>query len=248
MTDRIERLAADPLADIKAKLRALRHKTLAQGCTEAEAMAAADKVAELMARYEIDAAELDRPAIVEIRIETSGVKAKNPWLDLWTVIGSCCQVRTWSSGPAIVYYGYEPDALMAEYLYEVMERHAENARAAFRMSHEFRKRRTKKTRTKAAQAFLGGFVEGLIRKLSRHFLERLKSPDAQAKKALLTIELERKDMQFRIVKPAGQNFVRHEAFGAGHQAARNVEIQTGIDGDRGGRPGIGETRLLGRSS
>ena len=44
---------------IKKRIRALLNKTVKNGCTEAEAMIAAKKVAELMAKYSLDRSTVD---------------------------------------------------------------------------------------------------------------------------------------------------------------------------------------------
>jgi len=42
---------ADELSRVKSRIKALTEKTVANGCTEAEAMAAADMVGRLLERY-----------------------------------------------------------------------------------------------------------------------------------------------------------------------------------------------------
>ena len=49
----------DELARVKARIKALAERTVARGCTEAEAMAAAEMVGRLLERYALTMDEID---------------------------------------------------------------------------------------------------------------------------------------------------------------------------------------------
>ena len=52
-------MSAADLDKLKARLQGLRAKTIANGCTEAEALAAAAKLAELLDRYDLSLTDLE---------------------------------------------------------------------------------------------------------------------------------------------------------------------------------------------
>jgi hypothetical protein len=151
---------------IKAKIRALRAKTVANGCTEDEAMAAASKAMELMRRHGL--AESEVACGEEVR--PLG-RAKRTRVDgLWTTVGWTCHCRTWFQEFAdgrlsVVYFGRDPWPEVAGWLHEVMAGAVRRALREFTATPSYRRRRTERTRRAARDAFVDGMVRALILKL-----------------------------------------------------------------------------------
>ena len=107
-----------------AKIRALLNKTVANGCTEAEAMMATTKAAELMDRYGFDASDLNEKEVIT---EYSYFAPGRHLGDVSKVvmrIAEFCDVKVWairaqknSGGQSkIVFFGKESDIEIAYYM------------------------------------------------------------------------------------------------------------------------------------
>ena len=72
--------AAPDLERIKARIRQLREMTAARGCTEAEARAAARKVAELMAAYKLTDQDIDMGVADAAMYEAK--QKRNAWIGI----------------------------------------------------------------------------------------------------------------------------------------------------------------------
>ena len=88
--------ASGDLVKLVQRIRALRAKTVEQGCTEAEALAAAEKVAELLDRHGLSMSELDlrKQTCEGIGVETSR-KRRGPIDDCMAVIAPFFDCRVW---------------------------------------------------------------------------------------------------------------------------------------------------------
>ena len=89
--------ASGDLDKLVQRIRALREKTVEQGCTEQEAMAAAEKVADLLDRYGLNLSELDlrKQSCEGIGIQT-GRKRRGPIDDCMGTIAAFFDCRVWA--------------------------------------------------------------------------------------------------------------------------------------------------------
>jgi Protein of unknown function (DUF2786) len=110
-----------------ARIGALMAKTVEAGCTDAEALAFAEKAHELIERYQIDlgAEEIKREGFVKNRIKMEPARfafARRILL----AINEFCEVRTWYTtftGLAeITVFGLRSDAELASYLIDSLLR------------------------------------------------------------------------------------------------------------------------------
>lgn len=118
---------AGELAKVKARIKALAEKTVSNGCTEAEAMAAAEMVGRLLERYALSMAEIDvrEERCVQVEVALGG-KQRRPIDGCVPAIARFCDCKVWlSRGPSGVgytFFGFEPDTEMARYLLQVIDR------------------------------------------------------------------------------------------------------------------------------
>ena len=108
-----------------ARLRALAAKTVENGCTEAEALAAAAKLADLLERHNVtmDEAELRASPFAEHEER----HADEVGARLWKVargISVLTDTRWWTSGPGvhpieIGFFGFDHEVAVARYLLEI---------------------------------------------------------------------------------------------------------------------------------
>jgi hypothetical protein len=158
------------LRSLRAKLEALRQMTVENGCTEAEAASAADKMAEILAKHGLTEAELERMEMTDHR-ETIA-KARSPIDQIWLAVGDFARCVAYSRTPrrgkrSIIYFGRETDVLVAEYVHDVVARAVAAARSAYRASPEFRRRRVARTRAAAMRAFEEGLADRICDQLWR---------------------------------------------------------------------------------
>jgi hypothetical protein len=212
---------------IKKRIRALREMTTARGCTEAEAMAAAAKLSELMSQYEIDESS------VEIEMDNSSVSG-GPYSQrssLWAMIGWATNTAPLfsdmkGSKNKIEFFGKAPGPEVAAYLAQVLDRALNRELSEFKLGKFYRGRRSLKTRRQASNDFTIGMVNRLRRKIHSLFEhvhdESSYQLSAQERDKLYTDTKE----TFLPVKKTRFD----DAVYAGICAGEAVELSHGVDG------------------
>ncbi|MGE4529571.1 MAG: DUF2786 domain-containing protein [Rhodospirillaceae bacterium] len=229
---------------LRETLAALRARTTERGCTEAEALAAAAKAAELLSKHGLDEAALE---FEEYRVE---IGRRTVVDELWGQAAIFCHCKLWYSRWGgrwtVVYFGRWNDVAVAEYLHALLERHVKAATREWQKGPEYRRRRTTKTKREATKAFQQGLVAALKTKLWEQQWRRTPKVEGTNHQALVlsplaAVEeaLKRKGVQFSSkplapVKGAGKKFDNEQWSGAA--AARNIDINAAVNGGR--RPGV----------
>jgi hypothetical protein len=140
----------DELARVKARVRALAEKTVANGCTEAEAMSAAEMVGRLLERYALsmDEIEVRQARCVQAEVPAGGQR-RRPIDGSVPAIARFCDCKVWLArgggrdfgdpaadasghGARYVFFGFETDTTLATYLFAVIDRAVRTETAAFR--------------------------------------------------------------------------------------------------------------------
>lgn len=227
------------LSKIRARLAALRAKTTANGCTEAEAVAAAEKAAELLDAYGLTEADAEIPIFDELAVEIGA--RRTPIDGIWGTVAAFARctgfLRRAGNRWTYVYFGRDADVLVAEYVHEVVANSARTAADAFRRSEDYSRRRKAKTRARAMKAFLEGFAFSIVRKIVNGLWKRLdRQAPGRAGELISANELSLKDELARrgvslstapaIAKAKGQSFLG--ARSAGVVAGHDVSIEAGL--------------------
>ena len=155
------------LGKVKARIRALAAKTVQRGCSEAEAMAAAAKVGELLDVYGLSMSEVElrEEACVQRRAAFAG-PARTALRWMYPALLRFCECRGWTDGRHdFVLFGLEPDVQMAEWLLHVVARALEHEEALYRAGPAYAARRD------APQAVLRSFRYGFADRLSKRLDE-----------------------------------------------------------------------------
>ena len=86
----------DELARVKVRIKALAERTVERGCTEAEAMAAADMVGRLLERYALTMDEMDvrQTPCVEARVPAGGLR-RRPIETCVPAVARFCNCKVW---------------------------------------------------------------------------------------------------------------------------------------------------------
>jgi hypothetical protein len=106
------------LSRVKARIKALTEKTVSNGCTEAEAMSAAEMVGRLLERYALtmDEIEIRAEQCVQLKIPLGGQR-RRPIDGCVPAIARFCECKVWLNrtefGPCYVFFGFEPDTAIA---------------------------------------------------------------------------------------------------------------------------------------
>jgi hypothetical protein len=118
---------------VKARIKALADKTVANGCTEAEAMSAAEMVGRLLERYALSMDEIEVRAArcVQVEVPIGGAR-RRPIDGCVPAIARFCDCKVWlarggeeagvARAPRYVFFGFETDTALATYLFSVIER------------------------------------------------------------------------------------------------------------------------------
>lgn len=115
------------LDKLKLRIQALRAKTIANGCTEDEALSAAAKVAELLDRHDLSLSDVElRASPCERRVFETHRKKRIPLEDCVGAIAQFCDCRVWREKTATgensyVFFGLPADVEVAHYLAELVD-------------------------------------------------------------------------------------------------------------------------------
>jgi hypothetical protein len=235
------RSAADPaLERLVQRIQALRAKTVAQGCTEQEALAAAEKVAELLDRHGLSLGELEFRAqpCDGIKIDTNR-RRLGPIDQCVPEIAAFFDCRVWAEmakGAPIryVFFGLRGDVAAAQYLYEMVERAFATETAAFRAGDLYG--RMHGERRSATNSFEIGLARGICDKLRAMRAARdahLRSASGRdlvpMKAAIVDDEVAKLGLDLR-AREMGQRSRRvlTDAFQAGKAAGQRFEFAPAI--------------------
>lgn len=135
---------------ICARIRALLAKTVENGCTEDEAIAAAQKAAEMLARYNltIDEVEMRESPFARYTDHPDDLVGERLWKPA-VAISELTGARYWTQPPGappeITFFGFEHEVLVAKYLLEIcgnaMRWHEQRQRRTMRLLHHSVQRR-----------------------------------------------------------------------------------------------------------
>jgi hypothetical protein len=235
------RKAADADLDkVLGRIQALRAKTTAKGCTEQEALAAAEKVAELLDRYGLSLSEVEmKDQSCEGAAVGTGRKRFGPIDACIPAVGRFCGCRVWSEKTAegeirYVFFGLPADVAGARYLYELVEQAFETETSRFKCGPLYAEHPSGQRR-EATTSFQTGLAHGIAGKLSTLYAEREASMRTTSgrdlvpiKEAVLDEELAKLGMTFQTRNAQKGKRVLKDAYHAGHEAGDRFEYRPGI--------------------
>jgi hypothetical protein len=221
------------------RIQGLRAKTVAQGCTEHEALAAAEKVAELLDRHGLSLNELEFKAqpCEGVGIQTNRRRAA-PIDACIPAIAAFFDCRVWQErvddAPLrYIFFGLRGDVAAAQYLYELVERAFETETHAFRSSEIYIAMAGE--RRSATSSFQTGLAQGIAGKLQASRAARdavMRSASGRdlvpVKAAMVDEEMEKLGLSLtRRVLSRGKR-VLSDAYAAGQAAGERFEYSPAI--------------------
>src|SRR5208282_653395 len=156
---------------LKTRIQGLRSKTMENGCTEAEALSAAAKVAELLDRYDLSLTDVEiRHAPCEQREYETRRKKRIPLDDCIGAIANFCDCRVWrEKNPAgearYVFFGLGSDIEVAHYLTEMIDNAVRSELGRYKNSADYRRFRHQ-DRHIANSSFTCGMLASIGEKLT----------------------------------------------------------------------------------
>lgn len=235
MTERPDPAALDKL---KARIQGLRAKTIDNGCTEGEALAAAAKVAELLDRYDLSLTDVElRDAPCERREYETHRKKRIPLDDCIGAIADFCDCRVWrernSAGEArYVFFGLRSDVEVAHYLTDLIDTAVRTELGRYKITPDYRSFRHQE-RHVANASFALGMVASIADKLmamkaARDEVNHRTGRDLVVlKAAIVDTEIEKLGLKLRMVERPSR-MVSPMAYEAGGVAGSSFDIRPGI--------------------
>lgn len=235
------------LAKVKARIRALAARTVERGCSEAEAMAAAAKVGELLEVYGLSMSEVElreEACIQRVLVFDDPRRQALGWL--FPALLRFTECRGWTVGRAdYVIFGLEPDVQMAEYLMQVIATALLHEEGRFRASADYLRARA------APQAVLRSFRIGFADRLAARLEElgshrRATEQAAQAAQpqggtSLMVVKERKIEEGFRALGVRLRSVTRstvvrdRAAYGRGREAGGRVGLDRPVGAGRNGR-------------
>lgn len=245
---------AAELSRVKGRIKALTEKTVANGCTEAEAMAAAAMVGRLLERYALsmDEIEIRTARCVQVEVPLGG-RRRRPIDGCVPTIARFCDCKVWlarATAPnpeqpefdptrptsRYVFFGFETDTALATYLFAVIDRAISTETAAFRqLNPRFRGVRLRQ----AGSSFQHGVVARVSERLDAMHRARDATVRAQrstgtalilAKDRVVEDAFRETDVRLVSMSATGRRVIT-TAFRAGRTAGDRVNLNRPMSGD-----------------
>lgn len=211
---------------IRERVRKLRQMTEANGCTEAEAMSAAAKAAEMMRQHGLSEAEIE----MDFDGRPAAYKGKSCRQKLWTTAAWCTNsavivLPDGAGRTRICFIGETPGPDIAHYLSDVCNRAVNREVRAFKASKAYRRRRTLSTKRHAVADFTSAMVNRLCYRMAALFeAGRDEGAEERAKAALESAY----PKTVPIRRPARSSRF-HDAAAAGWRAGEKPTLAHGLD-------------------
>jgi len=227
-------MSAADLDKLHARIQALRAKTVANGCTEDEALAAAAKVAELLDRHDLSLSDVELRAepCAQLAFETPR-KKRIPLDGCLGAVAEFCDCRVWrektpDGGVRHVFFGLRADAEAALCLAELIDGTVRAELGRYKTSPAYQ-RFAHKDRHLANGSFALGMIASIADKLgdlkaARDSANRGGGRDlVPVKQAVVERELARLGFAFGTVETA-RRYISPDAYEAGGAAGAALPL------------------------
>ncbi len=223
---------------LRTRIQALRAKTLENGCTEGEALAAAAKVAELLDRHDLSLTDVElRQTPCEERAYETHRKKRIPLDDCIGAIADFCNCCVWREKNAAgegryVFFGLRADIEAAHCLTELIDTAVRTELGRYKTGPDYRQFRHQE-RHLANASFALGMVASIADKLAAMKAERDGANEGGGRRGLVVVktavveaEFAKLDLDLRSV-PRASRLVSPPAYDAGDRAGAALAIDPG---------------------
>jgi hypothetical protein len=219
------------------KINLLKQKTTANGCSESEAMTAAEMISRLLQEYDLSMTEVEAKS-QEFITEEIGInsKIKKPIHDVVSSIAHFTDTKVYFRKRIFDYvynfFGTKKDVEFASYLFDLLSHAMDNEYAKYQKTPEYKMIGGKTAR--------GSFYKGMIIRLSQRLREMKNNIANEAKSSGLVLynKMAITDQMFRERNPylrlktttSKMTISDTKAFNSGKDAADRVNITSGLNG------------------
>ena len=235
------KIGDEDLARVIQRIQALRAKTVDQGCTEQEALASANKVAELLDRYGLSLSEIElrRQVCEGIGIDTER-RRRGAFDSCVPGIASFCDCKVWTETTATgsiryIFFGLPADVEAAHFLYDLIDVTFTTETAQFKTGAIYG-RLDPDERRKAINSFQIGLSHGIVGKLKSMKAKRDAANKTSSGRDLVPLktsviddELAKLGLSFEAKTRGRRKRVLVDAYEAGHVAGRRFEVRAGVE-------------------
>lgn len=234
-------MIADAFDKLRTRIQGLRAKTIDNGCTEGEALAAAEKVAELLDRHDLSLTDIEiREAPCERREYETHRKKRIPLDDCIGAIAEFCDCRVWrekdqAGEGRYVFFGLRADVEVAHYLTEVIDTAVRSELGRYKTSPDYQRFRHQ-DRHLANASFALGMVASIADKLMAMKAGRDQVNNSSGrglvvlKAAVVDTELDKLDLKLRTVHRTSR-MISPMAYDAGGEAGQSFTIKPAVRGN-----------------
>lgn len=227
------------LASVMQRIQGLRAKTVDQGCTEPEALAAAEKVAELLDRYGLSLGDVDFRAQACAGAAVQTARRRVAPIDTCVpTIAAFFGCRVWTEHAKgepfrYMFFGLRADVAAAQYLYEMVERTFATETDAFRAGEIYAD--SEGERRTATTSFQTGLATGICTKLAAMRAARAEQQRSTSgrdlvpmKDAILDDAVDKLGLKLEVRTLSRARSVLSSAYEAGEEAGGRFTYAPGI--------------------
>lgn len=228
--------------DILKKLKAFSERTIENGCTEAEALAAAKAMQGLQNKYDLTLTELDIELTEYVQDKFSlGSRVKHPVIGASFGIKLFCGVKFYTSGANLVIYGQQHKVDSALYLISLIQSAMELEFNRYKFTPDYCEQKWSYHPRTIRSSFMNGMAQRVGQRLQRMHKENadtVEQPKASNGTALVVMADRALEDAFRKAHPnlvSGNRRVSGRSRGAvaaGRSAANRVGLNKGVGGGR----------------
>lgn len=235
------------LTNVKLRIKALSEKTISNGCSEAEAAAAMEKVGQLLEQYNLTMEEIDirEEPCVTIKLKSTMSTKRGPEDKFVIGLAKFADCKVWgartSDGVFYHFFGLESDTQMVQYLYNtiIAALKTETAKYKKTLTGQYFERGQKKVATCTFQRY---FCSRIYRRLEE--MKEQMNADLEAKRQTGTalvllknqiVEQAFKETNVRLRKRyvAYRPQTDYDAAFAGRNAANTVNLSRPVTNETG---------------
>ena len=220
---------------IAARIQALLAKTVENGCTEAEALAAAELAGKLMDQYALSLSDVELRGEEVLRHEiVAGKKRGDSLAFVCNALAEYAGCKAWQAtvkgaAPRYVFFGLRSDTQLAEYLFRVIGQALESEWVRYCTATYVADKRT------ARRAFELGMIDRIAKRLRALAAERREAVRASTGRDLVVVkgavvEAAFRALSLRMRTSRTSTSIRNaDAFQAGRAAGDNVGLHNGLN-------------------
>lgn len=228
-----QRPALAALDKLRTRIQALRAKTVANGCTEGEALSAAAKVAALLDRHDLSLSDVElRAAPCERLAYETRRKKRIPLDDCIGAVAEFCDCRAWrekgAAGARYVFFGLRSDVAAAHALAALIDTAVRSELGRYKTTRDYGSFRHQE-RHLANASFALGMVASIADKLAAMKAGRDKANSGSGRDlvvletGIVDAELARLDLDLRTASGTSR-MVSPTAYEAGSAAGASLAI------------------------